>query len=134
MNKSIHQLADDGNVEAIRRLVDAFPDVISHVDSLGNAPIHYACGGDHLEVLKLLIDSGANVNQPGRFGETPLHCVIMDSEDAIALPLVRELLRVGADPSIIDTSGNAPIHYAKIQQSGLSKTIALLIEFENSRL
>jgi len=38
------------------------------------APLHQACELGHVQIARLLIDSGANVNIKNGEGQTPLHC------------------------------------------------------------
>ena len=59
-----------------------------------------------LEVLKLLIKYGADVNESTYC--TPLHKAVEYNKEEI----VSELLKNGANPNLQDTNGNTPIHEA----------------------
>ena len=46
---------------------------VDTTDSLGRTPLHWSSMNGKLEVMKILIDKGANVNAPDHEGGTPLH-------------------------------------------------------------
>jgi ankyrin repeat protein len=78
--------------------------------------LHYAAEGEHLEVVKLLIANGANVNaicEP-MIGTTPLAHVAQ----TCSLKMAELLLRAGASPTLsIGLSRNA-IEAAKNRKRG----------------
>jgi len=69
---SIHQAAGDGNIEAVKRHLDAGADVNAK-DDVGWTPLHSAAYYGHKEIVELLIANGADVNANDRGGSTPLH-------------------------------------------------------------
>lgn len=42
-------------------------------DAEQRTPLHYACGFNHLEIAKMLIEEGANLEVTDSKGNTPLH-------------------------------------------------------------
>jgi ankyrin repeat protein len=60
------------------------------------------------EMLRLLIDEGANVNAASSFTSTPLHLAIKAGRE----DLCQLLLDSGANPDIPDTLGATPLHRA----------------------
>jgi ankyrin repeat protein len=91
----LHRAAAEGNLERARRLiregaaVDAF-------DPIGYTPLHHAVRNGWFEMVRLLLDAGADINarQPGAKGITPLAVAT-----AGASPRMAEfLLQFGADP------------------------------------
>ena len=59
---------------------------------LGNTPLHYASCGGHEEVVRELIDSGANVEEHNENGHTPL----MEAASAGHVGVAQILLDSGA--------------------------------------
>ncbi len=70
---SIHEAAEDGNIEAVKQHLAAGADVNAK-DGWGYTPLHNAADGGHMEITELLIDKGAEVNAKEEdTGKTPLH-------------------------------------------------------------
>lgn len=61
------------------------------------------------EIIKLLIDKGADPNIKGHMGKTPL----MIASEARNVEIVKHLLEKGADPKLKDNSGLSSIDIAK---------------------
>jgi hypothetical protein len=65
------------------------------------------------EIMKLLLDAGANPNTVLSFMDpdmtTLLHALALCGEGG---PLARLLLEAGADPNAIDAEGHTPLDYA----------------------
>jgi len=63
--------AGSGDLKTVQRLIDhGIP--ISSSDYDLRTPLHVAIAGRHLEVVKFLLDRGADLNAEDRFGGTPL--------------------------------------------------------------
>jgi ankyrin repeat protein len=69
-------------------------------------------------IFSLIVRGGADVNERGPTGSTPLHAAIRSP------PLIRFLLDAGADVNAPDDSGSAPLHKVESLES-----MALLIEY-----
>ena len=63
------------------------------VDIFGKTPLHYATAQNHKEVVRLLIENGADVNATAMNGIKPLHC-------ARAKDVSHLLIDNGADPDL----------------------------------
>jgi len=68
---SIHQAANDGNIEAVKQALNDGADVNAKEDN-GFTPLHEAANQGHKEIVELLIAKGANVNAKDEKGYTPL--------------------------------------------------------------
>jgi len=58
----------------------------------GNTPLMYGCAGGHEEVVRVLLNSGANVEDHNENGHTPL----MEAASAGHVPVAKILLEHGA--------------------------------------
>ena len=84
------------------------PLVLHSVNQYGNSPIHLVAGWAEPEILSHLIKSGADVNQVGEGGLTPLHIAI-ENNDAAS---VNVLLDAGAE-LLKDDWGISPLELAE---------------------
>ncbi|MCB0642846.1 MAG: ankyrin repeat domain-containing protein [Phaeodactylibacter sp.] len=84
------------------------------------APIHSAAATGNLNLLKLLVESGAQVNCSQANGVTPLHSAAHLGQ----LEMVVYLLDRGANPSARMTDGSTPLDLARKDQQ--EKVVALL--------
>src|SRR6188474_3254511 len=68
----------------------------SRFDEIGRTPLHYAVEGGHLEVVKELLEAGANVDAQDErvIGDTPLAAA-----GNCSLEMAELLIRAGADPA-----------------------------------
>ena len=57
-------------------------------ETKGNTALHYACATGDVELVKWLIDNGADVNAKTEAGKTPIECIGGDKEAANALYLL----------------------------------------------
>jgi len=88
----------------------------SGINSIGimrDMPIHYAILSGDVEIVKTLIERGADVNEGDGAGNTPLHYVIYSGSNN--LKLVELLIKHGADPnSKAAEECFTPIHLAVV--------------------
>ena len=68
----LYNAAREGDLEAVRRLLDRGADV-NEADDDGGTPLFIASMYGYKEVCKLLLERGANVDQAKDTGETPLY-------------------------------------------------------------
>lgn len=67
-------------------------------------PIHAATAGNHLGIVRLLLEAGADPNAVQQDGFRPLHAAAQNGNAA----MVRLLLEHGADPTFPDAKGQQP--------------------------
>lgn len=84
-------------------------------------PIHIAVNSNAFDIVKLLLESGANVNQPDLGHCTPLHWACVKGN----LRMVELLLKYGADPNAKDLAMSTPLHEA-VRKNQLAITKLLL--------
>jgi ankyrin repeat protein len=76
-------------------------------DNYNSTPLHWAASWGRLEIAKMLIDAGADVNVQTN-GETPLHRAAGRGEVEIA----RMLIDAGANVNVQDNGDWTPLHRA----------------------
>ncbi len=70
--KEILAAVDQGEVERVRTLLDADSLLAKAVGDHGVTPLHAAAEKDHLEIARLLLESGAELEAETTWGMTPL--------------------------------------------------------------
>jgi len=87
----------------------------------GMAPLHIAARDGRLEVIKLLLVGGANVNEHNYLERAPLHLAAAQGHE----DLVEELIEHGAEIDGIDVFGMTPLHLAVFM--GCREVVELLL-------
>ena len=64
--------AKEGNLGKVKELIEKDSQLINTKDANGRTLIHWACRGVHFEVIKYLVENGANVNAKDNNMNTPL--------------------------------------------------------------
>lgn len=78
---------------------------ITSVNSEGNILLHEACRNDsRIDVAKMLINKGSDVNAKNNSGYTPLHIAALNGSSEI----ITLLLENGADKNAKDNDGSTP--------------------------
>jgi len=110
MSDDIFTAAETNNVKRLEELIQDGAHVNEPDSDRGNTPIHWACAGGNLDAIEVLLEYGADINASNNHGRTPLHCLISERYDKIALWLVQYC---GADPYIQDKRGVAAFDLAQ---------------------
>ncbi|XP_047220045.1 putative palmitoyltransferase ZDHHC13 isoform X2 [Girardinichthys multiradiatus] len=101
-----------GILERCKELVEAGYDV-RQPDKENVTLLHWAAINNRSELVKYYMSKGAIVDQlGGDLNSTPLHWAIRQGH----LPMVIQLMRYGADPSITDGEGYRSLHLAILFQ------------------
>jgi len=118
----IHEFAQKGDLEGVKALIDKDPELANAKDKDGRTPLHWACRGVHLEVVKFLVETGADVNAEDNNKIVPLHS-LATRNNAAAIAI---LLDNGADIDFKDYGGNTALHYAAM--SDAADAVVILVK------
>lgn len=98
---------DNPNLELIRIILENGIVDVNDTDSIGWTALHCASGHFSLELVKLLIEAGADVNARTNEGDVPLLVAISNHSKRIS----KFLIEAGADVNIKNRCGNSPSDY-----------------------
>ena len=82
--------------------------ISTFADFAGETPLHRACYNGHLDVVRVLLEAGADLHATDNGGRTPLHRACDNGH----LDVVRVLFEAGADLHATDDGGRTPLHLA----------------------
>lgn len=119
---ALHLAAHFGRTDTARALVEQDADVsLRSLNSLDNMPLHAAvAGGEHVELVRLLLERGADPNAIQHGGYTPLHETAQNG----FIEATRLLLAHGADSALLTTDGKTARQLA--EEQGHASVAALL--------
>lgn len=109
-----------GDLDTVKRLLAENPDLINSRNSVGRFPLEMAAQTGQIEVVKFLLEKGADVNL-NRGGATALHMAAIYGGKTEVITL---LLEAGADINARTGNGDTPLNMAVI---GKQKEIAELL-------
>ena len=105
----LHHAVGSGDVEWVRQVLAEIPGLINQQHSRGNlAPLHEAVDDGHAEIVKVLIDAGADLNNQRFDGRTPLHMAVSRN----SINIVKALLDARAYIDHVDYNYITPLHIA----------------------
>lgn len=104
-----------------KKTVEAY---VNQVDKAGQTPLHVLCktaicsAEDKIEIINMLINSGARVNQKDKKERTPLHIVVKDIRNLLTdrQATAKCLLENGAEVNSKDNKSRTPLHYAIVRK------------------
>ena len=110
----LSRLITDGDLDNVKFLLEnntkeKIKTYVEYKSKLGDSPLHLASINGHLEIMKLLIFHGADVNSKNNSGNTPL---IWASKFGY-LNIVKLLIDNNADVNSKNNYGNTPLIIAK---------------------
>jgi hypothetical protein len=120
--------AKAGEMVALRTMVGRWPPLLTIASAgVGNTALHWAAAKGHASAVRLLIQSGAPVEQRNESGATPLHSAAANGQ----LPAARALLSAGAHHAVADYAEQTP-HTAALSR-GWNDVAKLIAHFGLAR-
>ena len=87
---------------------------IDNIDNEGNTLLYYACRKNFKNIIKFLLEKGANPNISNNEGNSLLH-IVMDLKYNI-IDIIKILIKYGANINTINKTGSNPFnYYCKLQ-------------------
>ncbi|THV47080.1 hypothetical protein BGAL_0337g00140 [Botrytis galanthina] len=71
-DSEIFKLCKNGNIQAVRRLLDRGEASVHDVDERGESLLHLAVSGDDIQLCRMLLDRGADVHWEDDYGFLPI--------------------------------------------------------------
>lgn len=98
--------AADNNIQRVEEFLSSGSFTANSKDQNGYTPVHAAAEYGHLDLVRLLIEKGGNINIQDNDGDTPLH--------ACEQPGVAEfLVKLGANLNAANKEGQTPLQKAE---------------------
>ncbi|KAL7302491.1 hypothetical protein TKK_0005135 [Trichogramma kaykai] len=94
---------------------------VNDSDLYGRMPLHYAVHFGDLEIVKMLLQQGANPNKPNAINSTPFHIAVKKDK----LQIAELMLKYNADPNLVTHKGSTPLHLAIRNNSHLMVQLLL---------
>lgn len=99
---ALHVAVENGFVEVVTLFLEHEPTAVNDASIEGYAPIYYACMNGDEEMIDLLLDRGANINQRMYYG-APLLELLVERKRYKA---VERLMRAGANIELTNLQGS----------------------------
>ncbi|KAG8413390.1 hypothetical protein J3458_012959 [Metarhizium acridum] len=97
------------NANIIRYLLDHESSLVQMSSSTWGGPLSVACLRADLDVVKTLLERGANVHSVDKIGRMPIHSALYRT-----IEYVETLLDAGAELHVCDRMNRSPLHFAVV--------------------
>lgn len=103
---ALKQAASEGKLDAVKDLIENQNVSVDQPDEFGDTALHGAAQNAKEDIVKYLLDKGANPNARNKTGSTPLHKLVASRFEQ--KPVLKRLMAAKADPSIRNNAGLLP--------------------------
>ncbi len=100
----------DDNLELVKKYLDdgIDPNISDDPDYVIRSGLHWAASGGKIEMIRLLLKYGADINRPDIYNVKPIHLAVSAGHSKA----VEFLLDAGADINAVDIQARTPLAYA----------------------
>jgi ankyrin repeat protein len=106
---NLHSASKRGDLEAVKHhLAQKGVNINLRDYRSGQTALHATAAKGHLEIVKFLVQSRADINSSNRFSETPLHAAAEKGH----LEIVKFLVQSGAEKDTKDNQNQTPLNFA----------------------
>eukprot|EP01090_Pellita_catalonica_P022344 TRINITY_DN864_c0_g1_i1.p1 TRINITY_DN864_c0_g1~~TRINITY_DN864_c0_g1_i1.p1 ORF type:complete len:293 (+),score=51.00 TRINITY_DN864_c0_g1_i1:126-881(+) len=127
-NRPLHAAAGDNFSDCAQTLLDNGADVNAVENIRGDTALHTAVSPeDFVEIAKLFVNAGADLNIKNRNGVTPL----MKAAESGSFMCVEHLLKSKAEVDLCDENGNTALHHSVAQDE--QDCVQLLLKYGASK-
>lgn len=104
----ILEASKNGDLATVKAILDVDPNTVNcrDMDGRESTPLHFAAGYNHLEVVKLLLENGADIEAKDKGCLVPLHNACSYGHYEVA----ELLIKYGADVNAVDLFNFSPLH------------------------
>lgn len=96
---------EDDDSETLERLIQENPGIVHRENRLGKTSLYDACVLGYIDMVKILVTHGANINHRTRNGDSVLHMAVFQEQTEI----VEYLIEQGANVNIETHGGRTPL-------------------------
>ena len=153
--QDIEKAAREGDLDAVKKLLQSNPELVNEANKYGMTPLFWAAQQGNLDLAKLLVDKGADINVLSPIFGTALHRAVFMGHDQIAeylldkgaqttaqnstgtvlhtaairgnLEAAKLLIDKGADVNTVNQNGEIPLFYALSTGSDRPSDLPLLL-------
>ncbi|ETL93748.1 hypothetical protein F441_08479 [Phytophthora nicotianae CJ01A1] len=118
---ALHLAVITEEIEVIKELLAAGA-MIDAVDADGQTPLLQACLGGQLNIVRLLLNAGANPAHQNKQAHSPLHYLSAFCRDR---QLLRDIITNGADVNAKSMKLNTPMHFAAMNGNEVATQVLL---------
>lgn len=106
----LYEIVLNNNIDEVKKALSDC-DINEQEETTGFTALHYCAQNQYVDIAKLLIDKGADVNIQDKYGNTPLFKAVFFSEGKTEM--IKLLVENGADPDVKNKSDVSPRELAE---------------------
>jgi len=122
-NDNLLAAAEEGNLDAIRGALESGADINAQNEFLKESALHIASSRGHLEIVKYLVENGAELLLTNGTDMTPLHLAARDGQTHVVAFLLARM------ESVPERVLNDVLHVASMSVYGRPEIVQMLDDF-----